>query len=195
MNWLIKISFNTEVARLLKEANLGQDKIHERMNLIRERKLRNLIGKAEENDGTVTIAPMSGPKVPTISSTYIPKPTKDGTFKSPKTGLTRKQLLKNVDLNVISDKIEKFEGNAPDSLSVRNNNPGNLKFMNQPGAVKGDKDFAKFTDYKTGKNALMNQIKLDASRGHTVESFIYKYAPPSDNNPTDKYVDFVTDNS
>ena len=72
----------------------------------------------------------------------------------------------------------------------KRNNPGNLKFANQPGAIGADeKGFAIFPDQETGMNAMRRQLELDlVERGKTGREFIYKYAPPSDNNPTDAYV-------
>lgn len=67
------------------------------------------------------------------------------------------------------------------SLSFYNNNPGNLRFAGQDGAVKGKGGFAKFNSPEDGLNALMNQIKLDASRGHTLTTFISKFAPSTEN--------------
>ena len=69
-------------------------------------------------------------------------------------------------------------------LSYVNNNPGNLRFAGQEGATEGEGGFAKFSSPSAGVAALENQIKLDASRGHTLESFVYKYAPPSENDTT-----------
>lgn len=75
-------------------------------------------------------------------------------------------------------------------LSYVNNNPGNLRFANQPGATKGEGGFAKFKTPEAGLRALENQVALDASRGLTVAQFINKYAPPSEND-TDGYVAFI----
>lgn len=83
---------------------------------------------------------------------------------------------------------ERFGNNKPtieipsQTLASRNNNPGNLRFANQEGAIPGDKGFAKFETPEDGYVALQNQIELDKGRGHTVESFINKYAPPVENN-------------
>ena len=77
-------------------------------------------------------------------------------------------------------------------LSVRNNNPGNLKLMGQKGATEGKKGYAKFETPEQGLIALENQIRLDTiERGKTITEFVTKYAPPSDNNPTDKYIENV----
>nr|MDQ3007865.1 hypothetical protein [Chloroflexota bacterium] len=72
-------------------------------------------------------------------------------------------------------------------LSYVNNNPGNLRFAGQDGAVQGEGGFAKFKNAQAGLVALTRQIKLDASRGHSLFSFINKFAPPSEND-TKNYV-------
>lgn len=66
-------------------------------------------------------------------------------------------------------------------LAYVNNNPGNLRFVGQAGAVQGEGGFARFASPQAGYQALLNQIQLDASRGLTLQEFIYKYAPPSEN--------------
>lgn len=68
-----------------------------------------------------------------------------------------------------------------DTLAVRNNNPGNLRFAGQRGAIQGEGGFAKFETPAAGFDALKNQVNLDAGRGHTLGSFINKYAPPTEN--------------
>ena len=79
-----------------------------------------------------------------------------------------------------------------DNLAVKNNNPGNLKFANQPGATADARGFAKFDDPQAGMNALVNQINIDRSRGDTLEEFISDYAPPSEN-ATQNYIDYVSE--
>jgi hypothetical protein len=77
--------------------------------------------------------------------------------------------------------------------SVRNNNPGNLRFANQKAAIGKDKDgFAIFATPEDGLKAMQRQVELDTqSRGLTLEKFINKYAPPNEN-VTSKYVEFVS---
>jgi hypothetical protein len=65
------------------------------------------------------------------------------------------------------------------TLAGRNNNPGNLKYVGQAGAT-------------LGYQALKDQIDLDKSRGLTVDQFINKYAPPSEND-TGLYIKQFTD--
>lgn len=71
-----------------------------------------------------------------------------------------------------------------------NNNPGNLRFAGQEGATQGQGGFAHFSTPQAGFQALLGQIKLDAGRGHTLASFIGKFAPPSENN-TSQYVNQI----
>jgi len=73
------------------------------------------------------------------------------------------------------------------TLAFKNNNPGNLRFANQTGAVKGFSGFARFETPDKGFDALGRQVELDATRGHTLGSFINKYAPPIEND-TESYL-------
>lgn len=66
-------------------------------------------------------------------------------------------------------------------LAYVNNNPGNLRFAGQAGAMKGEKGFARFDSPGAGLAALDRQIALDASRGLTLAGFVNKYAPPTEN--------------
>lgn len=83
--------------------------------------------------------------------------------------------------------------NSQGSLAQRNNNPGNLRFNNQTGAVKGDAGFAKFNSYDEGFNALLNDIKAKQTGktktklgpNSTIQDLMEVYSPASDsNNPT-----------
>lgn len=77
-------------------------------------------------------------------------------------------------------------------LSIRNNNPGNLRFANQPGATRGEGGFAKFNSPDEGIEALRRQVYLDTQdRGLTLSQFIAKYAPPNENN-TSRYITYVS---
>lgn len=90
------------------------------------------------------------------------------------------RVLKTQQLAKIIAQLEGY--NRPGTLAQRQNNPGNLRYVGQLGAAKGDKGFAKFKTPQDGFNALHSQIGLDASRGYTLKQFIYKYAPPTSNN-------------
>ena len=77
-------------------------------------------------------------------------------------------------------------------LSIRNNNPGNLKMVGQKGAEEGEQGFAKFKSKEAGLRALRKQVVLDTqTRGKTLREFITKYAPPSEND-TEEYINFVS---
>lgn len=92
----------------------------------------------------------------------------------------------------IANVIAQIEGwLVPNSLAQRNNNPGNLRFVGQSGAILGESGFAKFSSPDAGFEALQNQIKLDASRGLDVTGFLNKYAPSSEND-TNNYISMFT---
>jgi len=79
------------------------------------------------------------------------------------------------------------QGTGQPQLAFQNNNPGNLMFVGQPGAVQGAAGFAKFATPEAGYQALVAQVQLDAGRGLTLGQYIAKYAPPSSNN-TAQYI-------
>lgn len=112
------------------------------------------------------------------------------------TGAPEETQPEDIQSDMESDAAEMGLTNTSDGLSIAippqvggkrnlafvNNNPGNLRFVGQAGAVQGTGGFARFSSPVAGFNALKNQIKLDASRGKTLAQFIYKYAPPIENN-------------
>ena len=74
--------------------------------------------------------------------------------------------------------------------AIRNNNPGNLEFRGQAGAVPEDGSgrFAKFGSSAEGVAALIKQLQRYGSRGlDTLEEIINTYAPSSENN-TQAYI-------
>jgi len=78
--------------------------------------------------------------------------------------------------------------NIPEASRIAyvHNNPGNLMFAGQAGATRGEDkkgggSWAKFETPEAGYSALERQIELDAQRGHTLGSFIGKYAPEFEN--------------
>ena len=95
--------------------------------------------------------------------------------------------------------IKQYEGFSPGSRSQRNNNPGNLKFVNQAGTTGEDTGgFAIFSTYDLGWQALLRQLRLAV----TDKSLIYKskmtlieffaeYAPRRDNNNPVAYASFI----
>ena len=86
----------------------------------------------------------------------------------------------------IASTIQKVEGYYPGTLAYRNNNPGNLIYVGQPGATPGAGGFAAFPSYDAGYQALLNQIQNYANRGLTIQQMMDIYAPASQpgNNPT-----------
>lgn len=94
--------------------------------------------------------------------------------------------------------ITKFEGFSLGSRSQRNNNPGNLKFARQFGAIGMDKDgFAIFDSFASGWLALKSQLELAFenrskfySNEMTLKEFFRRYAPGRVQN-TDAYAKFV----
>lgn len=97
-------------------------------------------------------------------------------------------------INALALAIRTFEGYYPGTRSYRNNNPGNIKFANQPGTTgQDDKGFAVFVTYQDGWNALIALIRKRISQhpAWTILDFFMSYAPPSDNNPTQEYAQTV----
>lgn len=99
-------------------------------------------------------------------------------------------------LEAVADAIQKFEGWDPGTRSYVNRNPGNLRL---PGLPADDKGYTIFPDYVSGYNALLRDLAAKFS-GHnthglgpasTLITLMNVYAPPSDNNPTEAYADFV----
>lgn len=89
--------------------------------------------------------------------------------------------------------IQRMEGYYPGSLAYKNNNPGNLMFVGQAGAVRApDGFFASFPSYDAGYRALLSQLENYAGRGLTIQSMIAIYAPAGHGaNDPGRYADFV----
>lgn len=87
----------------------------------------------------------------------------------------------------IADAIMRQEGvTSPQSATAGLNNPGNLMYAGQAGAVPrkvyGSNGnllgtFASFRTWEDGMAALYRQIQLDANRGDTLSTFTRDYAP------------------
>lgn len=84
---------------------------------------------------------------------------------------------------------------------IRNNNPGNLiitriKWFGKKRLVDNtDGKFEQFIAPHWGIRALAMDLRNDITKGglDTVTKLITEFAPESDNNHTDKYIDFVSD--
>src|ERR1035437_3431962 len=92
----------------------------------------------------------------------------------------------------LANSIATMEGfNTSGTIAQRNNNPGNLRYAaNQVGTentVNGT--FATFATPQDGWDALTNYINNNS--GMTLRDFIYKYAPPSENNSS-SYLSYIS---
>lgn len=94
-------------------------------------------------------------------------------------GRTALRAIPDSLLEAFAYAIRKFEGWFPGSVSQRNNNPGNLKYAGQAGAVAvDDRGFAIFDSYESGWAALKNQIKIaftGASRVYNPTMTLYEF--------------------
>jgi len=83
-----------------------------------------------------------------------------------------------------------------ETRGLRNNNPGNLRHGSDwkgLSTAQTDKDFCQFTSVVYGIRALYVTLVTytNVHNIRTVNKIIHRYAPPSDNNDTDSYVDAV----
>lgn len=81
------------------------------------------------------------------------------------------------------DTPQLVQPNGRPQPAYRNNNPGNLNNAGQPGTQPAEGRFANFISRDAGFEAINRQVRLDKVRQLTVEEFVYKYAPPSENDP------------
>lgn len=95
-------------------------------------------------------------------------------------------------ITAIASTISKMEGDGPNTLARRNNNPGNLRPV-------GGSGFRQFATWEQGWAALENQVRLNINRGLTLEEFfagkpgVYGgYAPAADSNRPLQYAQFVS---
>jgi hypothetical protein len=88
-------------------------------------------------------------------------------------------------LDDLAGLIARMEGYyVPGTIAQTNHNPGNLRYAGQTGAIGQNKGYAVFASDDAGWAALNRQLELNASRGDTLEQFINRYAPPSENDTT-----------
>lgn len=83
----------------------------------------------------------------------------------------------------------------PDSIAMRNNNPGNLRSWGSYPVVGG---YVQFPDYATGMKALQTQVQKNIDRGLNLYEFfggkagVYAgYAPAADSNHPRTYAETV----
>ena len=79
---------------------------------------------------------------------------------------------------------------------IRNNNPANIRRgCNWKGLIRQQKDreFCQFVTMTWGVRALLVTLRTYVVKHHlhTVREIITRWAPPSDRNNTEKYIDFV----
>lgn len=80
------------------------------------------------------------------------------------------------------------------TIGQRYNNPGNMRsndpFQGKTGQGKGGYD--QYDTLANGARALARDLHTKSKRGvNNVRDLMTGYAPPSDNNPTDSYIDYV----
>ena len=96
-------------------------------------------------------------------------------------------------MSLLAYLIAKREGfGIPNAIPTIRNNPGDLRHapgeMHAPGAPNG---IGSFDSVAAGWAALEMQLRLYAQRGLTVGQMVALYAPPTDNNDTSQYLQFV----
>jgi len=82
-------------------------------------------------------------------------------------------------------------------MAIQFNNPGNLIYAGQEGAVQGQRrndgtHWAEFPDLTSGITALQKQIELDKSRNLTLKDWVQKFSPTEDNNNTNYLLDYYS---
>ena len=101
-----------------------------------------------------------------------------------------------VDIEKFKEEMNQGSLSTDDGTQVTAyNNPGNLQFAGQPGAIEGQtygNNFAVFPDAETGIAALKNDLTAKVNRSNRVEDIIGEYAPKEDNPQSfNNYLSFV----
>jgi len=98
-------------------------------------------------------------------------------------------------LEEMAKAIMDFEGWSEGSVSQRNNNPGNLKWANQTGAIGMDQQgHVIFESFEAGWNGLINQLKLafeDRSNVYTSNDTLYDFFGKYAEANSEPYAEFV----
>jgi len=84
------------------------------------------------------------------------------------------------------------------TTSFRNNNPGNIRWNPRIKGIVGkdDRGFAIFASKYAGLAAMKSLLSGYIKKGYnTIEKILNRYAPPSDNNNTERYIQFVAQKS
>lgn len=79
--------------------------------------------------------------------------------------------------------------NGTSKVAIKNNNPGNLKYVGQKGATEDDRGFAVFQTPEEGAQALVNDltIKYNSGKYATINDLMSVYSPDSDNPASPTY--------
>ena len=101
-----------------------------------------------------------------------------------------------VDIEKFKEEMNQGSLSTDDGTQVTAyNNPGNLQFAGQPGAIEGQtygNNFAVFPNAETGIAALKNDLTAKVNRSNRVEDIIGEYAPKEDNPQSfNNYLSFV----
>lgn len=87
--------------------------------------------------------------------------------------------------------------NVP-TLGLKNNNPGNIRRSSEPWngkvpfSLSRDLSFEQFYELRYGLRAVMRILVTYSKSGYsTISLMINRYAPPSDNNDTNAYINYV----
>lgn len=96
-------------------------------------------------------------------------------------------------LQQLAAAITRMEGFHPGTRAYRNNNPGNLRFANQPDTIGPDRQgFAIFGTPQAGLAALLALLAHYKAKfpGWTLDHLINVYAPASEND-SENYVRLI----
>lgn len=108
------------------------------------------------------------------------------------------KVMNSIDFDKKKAELQQMAFSGTTGRSKTNNNPLNLEYRPgsyqdkygaelEPVSKSGQQRFAKFPTMESGYNAGLDQIRLDQQRGHTLASFVAKFAPPHEN-PTSELV-------
>ena len=105
------------------------------------------------------------------------------------------QFKKEMDQGFIDDQASLSPADGTQVTAY--NNPGNLQFAGQQGAIEGQtygNNFAVFPDAETGLNALRADLTAKVNRSNKVDDIIGQYAPEEDNPQSfNNYLSFIKD--
>lgn len=97
-------------------------------------------------------------------------------------------------MSKLAELIAKEEGfGIPGSVPTRDHNPGDLRHSPHSMHSLDDPDGIGVIDNDAdGWEDLERQLRLDASRGLTLQQLVFKYAPPEENNSA-QYLKYLCD--